>query len=134
MPTFDTPEPITVSLTLTVADIRLRAGERADTVVRSDRATRPTRRTSARGADPHRVRRRPPGDPRAEAVARARPVQSAGALDIEIELPTGSAVFGDRVIADLHTDGPTRTLRFATSMGDLTVDRTGPRSWPRTAG
>src|SRR5687768_6369245 len=33
MPTFATPEPITVTLTLTLADIRLRASERADTVL-----------------------------------------------------------------------------------------------------
>lgn len=33
MPTFDTPEPISVTLELGVGDIRIVAGERTDTVV-----------------------------------------------------------------------------------------------------
>jgi len=33
MPTFDTPEPITVTLEIGVADLRITAGERTDTVV-----------------------------------------------------------------------------------------------------
>ena len=45
MPTFDTPEPITVTLELGVGDVRITASDRADTVVEvrpSDPAKEPT--------------------------------------------------------------------------------------------
>jgi hypothetical protein len=52
MPTFATPEPITVTRDLVLADGRLRAGERADTVVVIGRATRPIPRTSSSRSAP----------------------------------------------------------------------------------
>jgi DUF4097 and DUF4098 domain-containing protein YvlB len=127
MPAFATPEPITLTLTLTLADIRLRASERADTVVTigprdpsDDKDVELAERTRTEFAD-GRLEIHAPQPWRVLG-----PSRNAGALDIEIELPTGSAVHGEAWIADLHATGELGRCHFATSMGDLTVDRTGP--------
>jgi DUF4097 and DUF4098 domain-containing protein YvlB len=127
MPTFATPEPITVTLTLTLADIRLRASERADTVVTigprdpsNAKDVELAERTRTEFADGHLEIHAP------QPWRVLGPSRTAGALDIEIELPSGSAVHGEAWIADLHTTGELGRCEFATSMGDLTLDRTGP--------
>jgi hypothetical protein len=127
MPTFATAEPITVTLTLTVADIRLRASERADTVL----TIGPRDPSNAKDVQLAEQTRTEFADGRLEIHAPQPwrvlgPSKTAGALDIEIELPTGSAVLGEAWIADLHTTGELGRCDFTTSMGDLTVDRTGP--------
>jgi hypothetical protein len=127
MPTFATPEPITVTLSLTLADIRLRASERADTVL----TIGPRDPSNAKDVQLAEQTRTEFADGRLEIHAPQPwrvlgPSKSAGALDIEIELPTGSAVHGEAWIADLHSTGELGRCDFATSMGDLTVDRTGP--------
>lgn len=127
MPTFASPEPITVTLRLTLADVRLRASERADTVV----TIGPRDPANAKDVDLAERTRTEFADGRLEIQAPQPwrvlgPSPNAGALDIEIELPTGSVVDGEAWIADLHTTGELGRCDFATSMGDLTVDRTGP--------
>ena len=69
MPTFETPEPISVSLELAVGDIRIDASDRTDTVVEV-RPSDPTKksRRECRRADPRRVRRRPAGRQGAEEL------------------------------------------------------------------
>ena len=127
MPTFATPEPITVTLTLTLADIRLRASGRADTVV----TVGPRDPSNAKDVELAERTRTEFADGRLEIHSPQPwrvlgPSRSAGTIDIEIELPTGSAVHGEAWIADLHTTGELGRCDFATSMGDLAVDRTGP--------
>jgi hypothetical protein len=127
MPTFATPEPITVTLTLTLADIRLRASDRADTVL----TIGPRDPSNAKDVQLAEQTRTEFADGRLEIHAPQPwrvlgPSRSAGTLDIEIELPTGSALHGEAWIADLNTTGELGRCEFATSMGDLTVDRTGP--------
>lgn len=127
MPTFATPDPITVTLTLTVADIRLRASERSDTVL----TVGPRDPSNAKDVELAEQTRSEFADGRLEIHAPQPwrvlgPSRNAGALDIEIALPTGSAVHGEAWIADLHTTGELGRCHFVTSMGDLTVDRTGP--------
>ncbi|MHA6623083.1 DUF4097 family beta strand repeat-containing protein [Pseudonocardia sp. DLS-67] len=127
MPTFATPEPITLALALTVADIRLRASERTDTVL----TIGPRDPSNAKDVELAARTRTEFADGRLEIHAPQPwrvlgPSRNAGALDIEIELPAGSAVHGEAWIADLHTTGELGRCHFTTSMGDLTVDRTGP--------
>ena len=45
MPTFDTPNPISVEVELGVGDIRIEASDRTETVVEVRPATRPRRQT-----------------------------------------------------------------------------------------
>ena len=127
MPTFATPDPITVTLTLTLADVRLRASDRTDTVLTfgprdpgNAKDVELADRTRAEFADGRLTIHAP------QPWRVLGPSRNAGALDIEIELPTGSAVHGEAWIADLHATGELGRCDVVTSMGDLTVDRTGP--------
>ena len=126
MPTFTTPDPITVTLDLVIADVRLRAGERADTVV-TIAPRNPSDSEDVRAAE--RVRTEF-ADGRLEVRAHRTwrsniSSRTGGALDIEIELPSGSEVRGEASIAEVHAAGEFGACRFTTSVGDLTFDRTG---------
>ncbi|GAA5140086.1 DUF4097 family beta strand repeat-containing protein [Pseudonocardia adelaidensis] len=127
MPTFATPEPITVTLDLVIADLRLRAGERADTVVTIGPRD-PSNSEDVQLAERTRVDF---ADGRLEIRAHRSwrslsPFRTGGALEIEIELPAGSEVRGEASIAEVHAAGELGACRFTTSIGDLTFDRTGP--------
>jgi hypothetical protein len=127
MPTFATPEPITVTLNLVIADVRLRAGERADTVV----TIAPRNPSDSEDVEAAERIRTEFADGRLEIRAHRSwrslsPFRTGGALDIEIELPAGSEVHGEASIAEVHASGELGACRFTTSVGDLTFDRTGP--------
>jgi len=127
MPTFATPEPITVTLELVIADVRLRASERADTVVTVGPRD-PSDAEDVEAAERSRVEFTD-----GRLVVRTRrswrsvsPFRTGGAVDLEIELPTGSELHADGSIAEVHAAGELGTCRVKTSVGDLTFDRTGP--------
>ena len=89
-----TPAPIELELELIVADVRIEAGDRADTVVE----VRPgdpvqARRRGRRRADADRAQPRPaPGqDPQDLAQPTARSA-TAAAVEVRVELPAGSSV------------------------------------------
>jgi hypothetical protein len=126
MPTFATPDPITVTLDLVIADVRLRAGERADTVV----TIAPRNPSDSEDVEAAERVRTEFADGRLEIRAHRSwrslsPFRTGGALDVEIELPAGSEVRGEASIAEVHASGELGTCRFTTSVGDLTLDRTG---------
>jgi putative adhesin len=130
MPTFATPEPITATLTLVVADVRLRAADRADTVV-TIAPRDPSDAEDVQLAERTRVEF---ADGRLEIRAHRSwrsisPFRSGGALDIEIDLPAGSEVRGEASMAEVHAAGPLGTCHFTTSVGDFTFDRTGPATF-----
>ncbi len=88
MPTFATPEPITVTLDLVIADVRLRAGDRADTVV----TIGPRDPSNSEDVQLAERTRTEFADGRLEIRAHRSwrdisPFRTGGALDIEIELP-----------------------------------------------
>jgi hypothetical protein len=127
MPTFATPGPISVTLDLNIADVRLHAGDRTATVVTiaprnpaepEDVAL--AERTHVEFTDGRLAVRAP------RSWRSLSPFRTGGALDIEIELPTGSEVRGEASIAEVHATGELGACRFKTSVGDLTFDRTGP--------
>ncbi len=126
METFDTPQPITVTLGLGVGDVRIVAGERTDTVVD--------------------VRPSDPGKPSDVAAAQETRVEYAnglvsvtgpkgwrqwiprgrdGSVDVRIELPAGSSVRGSAGVASLRCSGRIGECRFRTGVGDVTLEGTG---------
>ena len=62
MPTFDTPEPISVTVEFGVGDLRIVASDRTDTMVEVRPSDPPEGRRDRRRADPRRVRRRQAAD------------------------------------------------------------------------
>lgn len=125
MPVFATPEPISVTIELSVGDVRLIASDRADTVVEvrpsdesddSDvKAAQQTRVEYANGTLTVR-------GPKARPFDFSKKTRSVAVL---VELPTGSSVHGDVSVGDVHSTGVLGECRFKTSVGHFRLDRTG---------
>ena len=99
MPTFATPKPITVSIELSVGDVRIVASDRTDTIVQV-RPTDDSREVDVRDAEQTRVEQTPDG----LVVKTPRPrglglLGKPGSVDVTIELPAGSSVHGDSSVA-----------------------------------
>ena len=110
MQKFETPSPITVVLDIPAGQIRLVAGERADTVVEvlpSEASKRRDAKAAAQTtvefsggvlriatADPHKI------------------LGSSGSLDVTIALPAGSRIEGRAGAAELHSTGRLGEVAF----------------------
>ncbi|HEY4410731.1 MAG TPA: DUF4097 family beta strand repeat-containing protein [Acidimicrobiia bacterium] len=127
MPTFPTPEPITVTLEIGVGAVRLTAGPRTDTVVEV-RPTDPTRKADVTAAERTRVEftngvllvKTPPKNWRQLSLR-----GGGESVDVRIELPAGSEVRGEAGVAPLQTSGPLGECRYKTGVGDIAVDEAG---------
>ncbi|NIJ10858.1 hypothetical protein FHU38_001202 [Saccharomonospora amisosensis] len=135
MPKFDTPEPIIVTLDLSVANVRFIASDRTDTVVE----VTPTNENE-------------PSD--VKAAKQVRVEYSAGTLlikgrnprpfehlstkswsvDLTIELPEGSQVQADAAVGEFQSTGRLGECRFKSSAGHARLDRTGPLRLNTSAG
>src|SRR4051812_18869570 len=117
MTTFESREPVTVTLELTVADVRIVASDRTDTTVEV-RATNATRRGDVAAAEQTRVDyadgrlaiRMPKG-------MRLLPLGRRESIDLEIGVPAGSQIRGDAAVAALRSTGRLGECRFKISAG-----------------
>jgi DUF4097 and DUF4098 domain-containing protein YvlB len=124
VPTFDTPEPISVSIDLPSGDVRVVAAERTDTSIeivpgkslsRSDvRAAEEALVEFADGRLVVRVPRQPGLFGR------------NGAVRVTIALPAGSHLSADLASADLRTEGRLGECKVKTASGDVWLAETGP--------
>jgi hypothetical protein len=125
LPTFVTPEPITVSVELPVGDVRVVASDRSDTTVQI-KPTDESRELDVRYAAQTRVERVPGGllvkAPRQRGLGL---LGKPGSVDITIELPAGSGLHGDSSVAAFHSAGRLGEVRIKTSVGNVDLDRTG---------
>src|SRR5262245_36930431 len=128
MPTFDTPEPISVTLELGVADIRVAATGRPDTVV-DVQPSDPSKKADVAVAEQTRVEYangtllvRSPKGWRQWSPLGAR---GEGSIDVTIELPSGSAVRGGSGVGALRGTGRIGECRYRTGVGDVVLERTG---------
>jgi DUF4097 and DUF4098 domain-containing protein YvlB len=134
MPTFDTPDPIHVTVEIAVGDVRIVAGERATTVV----AVRPTDSAVEIDVQAAQQTRVEYADGRLLVKA---PRQKAlgvwgkvGSIDVTIDLPTGSRVQGNSAVGRFHCTGRLGECRLKTSAGDIHADHTGPLDLSTAAG
>ncbi|MGW2922953.1 DUF4097 family beta strand repeat-containing protein [Streptomyces angustmyceticus] len=120
MPSFETPEPITVTLEFDLGTARITAGKRTDTVVEV-RPADATADADVRAAQQTKVTcsggRLVVKGPKKRSI-----FGKCGSLDITIELPAGSDVLGTSPMADFTCAGPLGECRLKTSLGDLQVD------------
>lgn len=125
MPTFPTPEPISVTIDLSVGDVRLVATDRTDTVVEV-RPSDASNDSDVRAAQQTRV-----GfadgtlsvcGPRSPVLGPGRETRS---ITVLIELPTGSVVHGDMAAGEVDSTGVLGEYRFRTSAGHFRLGRTG---------
>jgi DUF4097 and DUF4098 domain-containing protein YvlB len=125
MPEFDTPEPISVTLELSVGHVWITASDRPDTVVEvrpSDEADESDVQAAAQvRVDYTSGTLRVIGPKRVFDFSR-----KTRSADVTIELPTGSAVSAEMQAGDYHCAGRLGECRLKTSIGNLRIDRTGP--------
>jgi Putative adhesin len=126
MPTFATPDPIAVSVELSVGDVRVIASDRTDTVVQV-RPSDESRELDVRDADQTRVERTAGGllvmTPRPRGLGL---LGKPGSVDVTIELPAGSSLDGDSSVAAFHGTGRLGECRIKTAAGNVDLDETGP--------
>ncbi len=124
MPVFDTPQPVTVTLSLLAADVRITAVERTDTVVEVRPANNGAK--SVKAAEETRVEyadgRLQIRTPKHLNSMWGRP----GSIEVDIALPAGSAVDGDTGIGELTAEGPLGPCRYQSGYGRIRFDETGP--------
>lgn len=132
MPTFDSPEPISVTLDLVVGDARIIAGDRTDTVVEV-RPTDESKEIDRKVADQTRVEFA--GGKLLVKAPRQRAIfGKPGSIDVVIELPAGSQVHGKSAMAALRTEGRLGDCKVKTSLGDIAIDQAGSLDLNTSAG
>ncbi|MEU4676119.1 DUF4097 family beta strand repeat-containing protein [Micromonospora sp. NPDC023737] len=134
MPSYQTPEPISVTLELGVGQVRIAASDRSDTVVEvrpSDEADE----SDVKAAQQVRVdysngTLRIIG-PKVRAFDFSRKTRS---VDVSVELPSGSQVAAEMQVGDYRCAGRLGQCRFKTSAGNVQLERTGPLRLSTSAG
>jgi len=121
---FETPQPISVVLELRVADVRVAAGERADTVVEV-RPSDSSKRDDVTAAEQTRVEYAD-GRLLVKGPRRLRewsPFGDGGSVDVDIELPAGSDLDGHAAAGGFRCTGPLGRCELKSSAGEISVDR-----------
>jgi hypothetical protein len=123
MPTFETPEPISVTVELGVGEIRIAASDRTDTVVEvipSD----PAKKGDVSAAEQTRVEF---ANGRLLVTApkgwrRWTPWGGGESVGVQIDLPSGSRVWGNAGVAAFQCTGRIGDCRYRTGVGDIRLD------------
>ncbi|WP_306320490.1 MULTISPECIES: DUF4097 family beta strand repeat-containing protein [unclassified Streptomyces] len=123
MPTFDTPEAISVNAHVGAGSIQFTASERTDTVVevrpgnakrsKDVKAAEQTEVSYARGILTVRTTER-------------RMIGPSGIVNVTVELPAGSAVEVTGSWTQVSGEGPLGKVDVKTSGGDVRLDTSGP--------
>jgi DUF4097 and DUF4098 domain-containing protein YvlB len=134
MPIFDTPDPISVTIELGVGDVRITASDRTDTVVEV-RPSDESRDSNVKAAKQTRVEYANGTLLIKAPKARVFDFSSKSrSVDVSIELPADSQVYGDAQLADFRCVGQLGECRFKTSTGHVQLDHTGPLRLNTAAG
>jgi hypothetical protein len=129
MSTFDTNQPIALSIALSHGDVQVIATDRTDTVVAvnpSDRDRPDDVDAAARTAvdlanGTLSVKQTKPGGIAGPVIGWKR----RGSVDVVVELPAGSSLRADTGVADFRCDGRLDDVEVKTGAGDVRLDRTG---------
>jgi Toastrack DUF4097 len=129
MPTFETNQPIVLSIEMSQGAVHVVASDRTDTVVAvnpSDRdrpedveAARKTAVDLSNGTLSLRA---------AKPRGLAAPIlgwKRTGSVEVTVELPEGSSLRADAGFADFRCDGRLDDVEVKTGAGDVRLDRTG---------
>ena len=121
---FETPEPISVELELRVADVRVTAGERADTIVEV-RPSDSAKRDDVTAAEQTRVEYAD-GRLLVKGPRRLRewsPFSDGGSIDVDIELPAGSDLNGHTAAGGFRCTGSLGRCELKSGAGGISVDQ-----------
>ncbi|MFE4332167.1 DUF4097 domain-containing protein [Streptomyces sp. NPDC056831] len=124
MPSFDTPQPISVNAHVDAGSIQFAAADRADTAVavaprdpKKDQDVRAAEQTEVTYASGVLTVRTP---------KQRYPLGRTGTVDVTVELPTGSRIDMTGAWAQVLGEGRLGEVRVKTSSGDVRLDTTGP--------
>jgi DUF4097 and DUF4098 domain-containing protein YvlB len=134
MPTFETPQPISVTLELGAGYVRIAASDRTDTVVEvrpSDESDESDVSAAAQVRVDYTNGMLRVTGPKARAFDFSRRTRS---VDVSIELPSGSQVSAELQAGDYRCAGRLGECRLKTSVGNVWVERTGPLRLSTSAG
>ena len=126
MPTFDTPEPISVTVELGVGDLRIVASDRTDTMVEV-RPSDAAKKADVTAAEQTRVEYAG-GRLLIKAPKSWRQLTWRGggeSIDVQVELPAGSHLRGETGVAALRCQGRLGECRYKTGVGDIQLDQAG---------
>ena len=126
MPTFETPEPISVTVELGVGDLRVVAGDRADTVVEV-LPTNPAKKADVAAAAETRVEYAN-GMLLIKAPSRWLQYSFRGGnefVDVRIDLPAGSHLDAKVGAGPIRSTGRLGNCRAKTGVGEIRLDETG---------
>lgn len=123
MPIFATPQPITVTIDLAHANLRIITSDRTDTIVE----VRPSKDSRAAGV---KTAERTLVEYSNGRLLVKGPKQRFllfrnESIDVTIELPAGSHVCGVVAMGEFRVEGRLGECSFHTGMGDLSLDQTG---------
>jgi hypothetical protein len=129
MPTFETPQPIAVTVDMFLGHVRIIASDRADTVVEvqpSDAAkkedVRAAQETEVDFAAGHLTVKAPRGWKMYLPPSAIR----TPSIDVTIEVPTGSRLHGTAHMCRFLVTGELGQCELKTSVGDLQLEKAGP--------
>ncbi|MDC2960659.1 DUF4097 family beta strand repeat-containing protein [Streptomyces gilvifuscus] len=123
MPSFDTPEAISVTARVDAGSIRFTAGDRPDTVIEV-RPRDPERDKDVRAAEQTEV-----SYARGVLTVRTKPhrfVGPSGLVDVTVDLPAGSSVDMTGAWTEVVGEGRLGEVWVKNSSGDVRLDATGP--------
>lgn len=120
MPVFATPEPISVTIELSVGDVRIVASDRTDTVIEvSPRDA--SKAADVKAAEQTRVEYSS-GKLLVKTPKQHDFIGRGSSVDVTIELPAGSCVQGDGGMGEFGGEGELGECRFMTAMGNIRLD------------
>ncbi|RIJ71235.1 hypothetical protein D1871_14515 [Nakamurella silvestris] len=126
MPTFTTPEPISLSIDVVAGQVNLLATDRADTLVEV-RPGNPAREADTRAADQTTIDfnagRLEVRTPRTRALSL---FGKPGSVEVAVSIPVGSAVQIEGSLVQVQAGGRVGECRVKVTAGDIHLDHTGP--------
>ena len=128
---FNTSSPIAVALDLYVADVRLAASDRTDTIVEV-RPSDPDKAADIKAAENTRVEY--DDATRTLSIVSRKPrnrfvnfsSKRPESIDVVIQLPTDSDVRGEADLGDFQSDGMLGAVALKTDLGAVHLSETGP--------
>jgi hypothetical protein len=123
MPTFDTPQPVSVQLSLgfVVANVRATATDRADTAV-DVRPVDTSNNADLKIAEQTRIEYAD-GTLTVRAPKLGTLFSKTGSIDVTIALPSGSELQGETGMGEFVSEGRLGEVRFKSGYGNIRLDR-----------
>jgi len=130
MPTYETPEPISIVLELIAADVDVTSTDRTDTVVtirpssESEASTRAAEQTVVEFKNGKLLVKMP--KPRRSLFSRSRSTESEkdSAVVVTLEVPAGSSLRGEAALGYLTGRGRLGNCRFDSACGSIQLEET----------